>query len=145
MPARSPPAAPLGRAVDHEARHAIQLDAQIRAPEVWSRYGLTGAGVRVGTIDTGADASNPELAGAIAGWRDFVNAQPVPYDDNGHGTHTVGTMVARNVAGVPMLSMMGYDPVTLDALIERTGAPAEIRFPGPAVQVSQGPAPPARS
>ena len=32
----------------------------IRAPEVWSRYGLTGAGVRVGSIDTGVDASNPD-------------------------------------------------------------------------------------
>lgn len=67
------------------------------APAVWRRYGLTGAGVRVGSIDTGADATNPELAGAIVAWRDFINDRPVPYDDNGHGTHTVGTMVARNL------------------------------------------------
>ena len=71
----------------------------IHAPAAWSRYGITGAGVRVGSIDTGVDASNPELAGAIAGLHDFVGGSPTPYDDNGHGTHTVGTMVARNVTG----------------------------------------------
>ncbi len=71
----------------------------VNAPDVWSRYGLTGAGMRVGSIDTGVDATNPELAGAIAGWKDFVGGQATPYDDNGHGTHTIGTMVARNVTG----------------------------------------------
>ncbi len=71
----------------------------VNAPDVWSRYGLTGTGMRVGSIDTGVDATNPELAGAIAGWKDFVGGQAAPYDDNGHGTHTIGTMVARNVTG----------------------------------------------
>ena len=88
----------------------------IHAPEVWSRYGLTGAGVRVGSIDTGVDPSNPELAGAIAGWRDFVNAQPAPYDDNGHGTHTVGTMVARNVAGAPIGVAPGAQAIVAKAI-----------------------------
>jgi subtilisin family serine protease len=71
----------------------------VHAPEAWAQYGLTGTGVRVGSIDTGVDPTNPELAGAIAGWKDFVGGQPTPYDDNGHGTHTVGTMVARNISG----------------------------------------------
>ncbi|WP_217913144.1 S8 family serine peptidase [Miltoncostaea marina] len=68
------------------------LDA-IRAPEAWRATGLTGAGVRIGSIDTGVDAAHPALAGRIAAWRDFVAGAPAPYDDNGHGTHTVGTMV----------------------------------------------------
>jgi len=88
----------------------------IHAPDVWSRYGLTGAGVRVGSIDTGVDASNPELAGAIAGWRDFVNGQPTPYDDNGHGTHTVGTMVARNAAGAPIGVAPGAQAIVAKAI-----------------------------
>ncbi len=74
----------------------------VEAPDVWSRYGLTGTGIRVGSIDTGVDATNPELAGAIAGWKDFVGGHATPYDDNGHGTHTIGTMVARNVTGAPI-------------------------------------------
>ncbi len=88
----------------------------IRAPEAWSRYGLTGAGVRVGSIDTGVDPSNPELAGAIAGWRDFVAGIPTPYDDNGHGTHTVGTMVARNVAGAPIGVAPGAQAIVAKAI-----------------------------
>jgi len=71
----------------------------IDAPSAWSTYGVTGTGVRIGSIDTGVDATNPELAGAIAGWKDFVAGQSTPYDDNGHGSHTIGTMVARNVGG----------------------------------------------
>jgi subtilisin family serine protease len=71
----------------------------VGAPEAWRRYGVTGAGVRIGSIDTGVDATNPELAGAVVAWRDFVAGAPAPYDDNGHGTHTIGTMVARNVGG----------------------------------------------
>jgi len=73
--------------------------AAIRAPEVWRATGLTGQGVVVGSIDTGVNAAHRELAGKIAGWRDFVNNRPAPYDDNGHGTHTIGTMVGGSQGG----------------------------------------------
>lgn len=65
----------------------------IGSPVVWHDYGITGAGVRVGSIDTGVDPRNPDLQGKIAGWRDFVSGGPEPYDDHGHGTHTAGTIV----------------------------------------------------
>ena len=45
------------------------LDA-IHAPQAWRATGVTGASVRVGTIDTGIAAGHPALAGRIAGWRD---------------------------------------------------------------------------
>jgi subtilisin family serine protease len=77
------------------------LDA-IGARSVWSAYGLTGAGVRVGSIDTGVNAAHPDLAGKVVGWRDFVNGRAAPYDDNGHGTHTVGTMVGGSAGGSPI-------------------------------------------
>lgn len=88
----------------------------VHAPAVWTRYGLTGAGVRVGSIDTGVDGANPELAGAIAGWKDFVNGRPEPYDDNGHGTHTVGTMVARNVSGASIGVAPGAQVIVAKAI-----------------------------
>jgi subtilisin family serine protease len=74
----------------------------IDAPSAWSTYGVTGAGVKVGSIDTGVEPNNPDLAGKIVGWRDFVGGQPNPYDDNGHGTHTVGTMVGGSAGGAPV-------------------------------------------
>jgi subtilisin family serine protease len=76
--------------------------AAIDAPPVWTTYGMTGAGVKIGSIDTGVDPSNPDLAGKVVGWRDFVSGQPSPYDDNGHGTHTVGTMVGGSAGGAPV-------------------------------------------
>lgn len=73
---------------------------RVGAPRVWGDHALTGAGVTIGSIDTGIDASHPALAGRVAAWRDFVNGSAVPYDDNGHGTHTIGTMVGSGSIGV---------------------------------------------
>lgn len=73
--------------------------AAIGAPAAWEQ-GITGAGVRVGIIDTGVDPGHPLLAGRVVAWRDFTAGRPEPYDDNGHGTHTVGTMAGREGIGV---------------------------------------------
>jgi subtilisin family serine protease len=83
------------------AGDATPLDA-IGARAVWSSFNITGAGVRLGSIDTGVDPANPDLAGKVAAWRDFVGGQPGPYDDNGHGTHTIGTMVGGSTQGAPI-------------------------------------------
>lgn len=74
----------------------------IHAPAAWASYGVRGAGVRVGTIDTGVNASNPELAGKVVAWRDFVGSSPTPVDDNGHGTHTAGTIAGGSAGGGPI-------------------------------------------
>lgn len=74
----------------------------VRANEVWSAHGLTGDGVRVGNIDTGVTADNPALAGKVVAWRDFVNGATLPYDDHGHGTHTLGTVLGGGTSGAPI-------------------------------------------
>lgn len=76
--------------------------AAINVPTVWSAYGLRGAGVTIGTIDTGVNAGHPDLAGKIVAWRDFVSGSPTPVDENGHGTHTAGTMVGGSAGGAPI-------------------------------------------
>ena len=61
-----------------------------------------GSQVVIGSLDSGADTDHPELVGKlILGW-DWINNDALPEDDNGHGTHTIGTMVGTNVgvAGV---------------------------------------------
>ena len=58
-------------------------------PEVWDQ-GYTGKGVKVAIIDTGIDASHPDLKGRVVQWKDFVNNKEAPYDDFGHGTHCAG-------------------------------------------------------
>ncbi|MGD9570767.1 MAG: S8 family serine peptidase [Thermoleophilia bacterium] len=75
---------------------------RIGAPRAWGGRGQTGTGTVIGSIDTGVDAAHPALAGRIVGWRDFVNGAPTPYDDNGHGTHTIGTMVGQAPGATPI-------------------------------------------
>lgn len=76
--------------------------AAIFAPAVWREYGINGSGVRVGSIDSGVDAGHPDLAGKVSAWRDFINHRPVPYDDNGHGSHTIATMIGGRAEGLPV-------------------------------------------
>ena len=94
--------------------------AAVGAPAVWRDYGLDGAGVRVGSIDSGVDADHPDLAGKVVAWRDFAAGRPAPYDDNGHGTHTIGTMVGGAAGGAPIGVAPGAKVVVAKAL-DRNG------------------------
>ncbi len=88
-----------------------------RAPEAWAA-GARGQGAVVAGADTGYDWNHPALIrqyrgwdGAAAthdhNWHDAVHAAgsscgadaPEPCDDNGHGTHTMGTMAGDDGAG----------------------------------------------
>lgn len=83
--------------------------ANIRADRVWDEFGARGQGIVVGNIDTGVQFDHPALDDQYRGnqvgaavehdyhWWDpsQVCGSPsvVPCDNNGHGTHTMGTMV----------------------------------------------------
>ena len=41
-------------------------------------------------LDSGMDATHPDLAKAVQGFVDFVHERKAPYDDFGHGTHIAG-------------------------------------------------------
>ncbi len=57
--------------------------------------GLDGTGVRVCIVDSGIDTTHKDLSGVnLVAWRDFVNNQEQPYDDQGHGTSMAGILVA---------------------------------------------------
>lgn len=58
--------------------------------------GLTGRGVTVCLVDSGVDLLHPDFAKAhVVAWKDFVNARPNPYDDEGHGTAMAGLIAAN--------------------------------------------------
>jgi len=72
----------------------------INVPAVWEKYNLRGEGVLIGHIDTGCEASHPDCVGKIYAFRDFISGNDdVAYDDQGHGTHTVGTILGGNASG----------------------------------------------
>jgi len=88
-------------ATDSDTLSPLQWDMrQIHAPEA---HAITGgsSSVLVGDIDTGLDYTHPDLAANVddAASVNCVSGAPVQgmvaaADDNGHGTHTAGTIAA---------------------------------------------------
>ncbi|MBX2987347.1 MAG: S8 family serine peptidase [Bdellovibrionaceae bacterium] len=74
---------------------------KIRLPELQQKTQgtLDGRGVRVGILDTGIDASHPDLKGRTILFKDFISGRTTPYDDNNHGTHVAGTIAGGNHSG----------------------------------------------
>jgi subtilisin family serine protease len=80
----------------------------IGADKVWDEFGARGKGVVVGQSDSGADVTHPALHDSYRGngsgddynWFDPWNGKPSPYDDNGHGTHTLGTILGKGGIGI---------------------------------------------
>ena len=89
----------------------------VHAPQVWA-LGFTGQGIVVGGADTGYRWTHNALKNHYRGWNGTVADHnfnwhdsihtgggtcgpdnPQPCDDNGHGTHTMGTAVGDDGAG----------------------------------------------
>ncbi|MFU8850183.1 S8 family peptidase [Micromonospora sp. SL1-18] len=69
----------------------------IGAPAAWSA-GFDGTGVRVAVLDTGIDATHPDLAGKISVRQNFTEGEEDDRDRVGHGTHVAST-IAGSGAG----------------------------------------------
>ncbi|MFE6037824.1 S8 family serine peptidase [Streptomyces sp. NPDC056452] len=87
----------------------------IKADQVWSQYNNRGEGIVIANVDSGVQFDHPDLVGNYRGnngdgsfTHDYNFYDPtgecgtsgLPCDNNGHGTHTMGTMVAANGIGV---------------------------------------------
>ena len=101
-----------------QGREGIEWNVErVNADDVWD-LGYEGEGVIVAGQDTGYDWDHPALIERYRGfngitathdynWHDAIHDagsdcgadSPVPCDDNGHGTHTMGTIVGDDGAG----------------------------------------------
>lgn len=81
----------------------------IGAPAAWD-MGATGAGIVVAGQDTGYDWTHPALQAHYRGWdgqtashdynwHDAWDDTAVPWDDDMHGTHTMGTILGADGSG----------------------------------------------
>jgi hypothetical protein len=79
--------------------------AAVGAPAVW-REGFDGVGIVVGEADTGVDWTHPALQSKYRGfseggvshdynWYDPWDSRTAPWDDVGHGTNTLGTVLGQ--------------------------------------------------
>jgi subtilisin family serine protease len=101
--------------------------SRIKADQVWSTYGVTGAGVVVAVQDTGVMWTHEALQNQYRGWNgaeadhtyswhDAIHSNThganscgfnaaIPCDDYGHGTHVTGT-----IAGYTLANQIGVAP-----------------------------------
>jgi thermitase len=109
----------------------------------WAWNGTTGdRSVLVAVIDTGIDYSHPDLAANYVplGY-DWVNGDPDPKDDYGHGTHCAGIIAAeinnnKGIAGLAQVRIMaekvlneeggGYCDWIANGIIHATNQGAKI-------------------
>lgn len=105
-PADTPDGASTKRAASGSVGH-VWLDQPVRAsdadsspqigaPEAWEA-GFTGEGVTVAVLDTGIDATHPDLDEVVVGERDFSGKGNV-VDGDGHGTHVASILAGSGEA-----------------------------------------------
>lgn len=69
---------------------------QINAPQAWAA-GFDGKGTTVAVLDTGIDATHPDVKDRILESKSFVPGQEV-LDKHGHGTHVASTIAGSGAA-----------------------------------------------
>jgi len=134
--------APSGRSQSNSPSAIESNITYVRAPEVWA-LGHTGEGIVVGGQDTGYQWDHPALKGKYRGWNgSFANHDynwhdsihsgggvcgpnsPVPCDDYGHGTHTMGTVLGDDGAGNQIGMAPGANWIGCRNMDQGAGTPA---------------------
>ena len=97
-------AQPIGIAVSNDTYRADQWAlTTLRAETAWASSG--GNGIKVAVVDTGVQASHPDLSGQVLSGYNALNGGSNVNDGNGHGTHLSGIIAAtannrRGIAGL---------------------------------------------
>ena len=90
----------------------------------YATYAAGGSAVVIGSIDTGVEFTHPEFTGRLIAGRDWYNNDADPSDDDGHGTHTTGTMAGATVGVAGVSGASAQVKVFVQKVCGRRGCPA---------------------
>ena len=115
------------RADDDRGGRSQWALTQVGAPQAWAR--TTGAGIRIGIVDTGVDLAHEDLTGKIIATTNCIGAAGVParcsgsgQDDNGHGTHLAGIAAAVRGNGAGIAGIAPDADLVVAKVVAGTGA-----------------------
>ncbi|MFV5992274.1 S8 family serine peptidase [Streptomyces sp. NPDC056231] len=100
--ARTPKARSLGKGIaklwlDGRVEAALKDSVpQVNAPQAWAE-GYDGKGSKVAVLDTGIDATHPDVKDRVLETKSFVPGEEV-LDRHGHGTHVASTIAGSGAA-----------------------------------------------
>ena len=86
-------------------------------------YAAGGHDVVVGSIDTGVDFAHPEFTGRLIAGKDWYSNDNDPSDEDGHGTHTTGTMAGATVGIAGVSGAAPHVKVYVQRVCGRRGCP----------------------
>ncbi len=87
-------------------------------PKAW-QY-TQGEDVVIAVLDTGCDLDHPDLQGNLLEGINFVKPGTPPDDDNGHGTHSTGILIAEN-NGIGMVGVCPKAKVIPIKVLDKRG------------------------
>lgn len=112
---------------DSNVRDDVYALQKMNVYRAWQELGLSGAGVRVGVVDSGINRDLDFVKDRLVMAKNFVNGA---FDDNvvdnlGHGTHVSGTIVGGHESGDLWGMLWGMFPNKIGTFSGRIGvAPA---------------------
>jgi subtilisin family serine protease len=86
-------------------------------------YAAGGGDVVIGSIDTGVDFTHSEFTGRLIAGTDWYSNDNDPSDEDGHGTHTTGTMAGTTVGVAGVSGAASHVKVYVQRVCGRRGCP----------------------